>query len=86
MNQETWRLLHDNNKLLTVRVNNNLFDAFKTACEADDVSISMAIREFMIGSVLASKSGTSEEDIQNYVDDMADILWDTRGLGKRSDG
>ena len=78
MNQNTWRLLHDNNKLLTVRVNSQLFDAFKIACEAEDISISMSIREFMIGTVLASKSGTSQEDIQNYVDDMADILYETR--------
>lgn len=83
MNQNTWRLLHDNDKLMTVRVNSKLFDAFKKTCEAEDVSISMAIREFMVGTVMAAQVDTTPEDMQAYVRDMADILYDAHNVGKK---
>lgn len=83
MNQNTWRLLHDNDKLMTVRVNSKLFDAFKKTCEAEDVSISMAVREFMVGTVMAAQVDTTSEDLQAYVRDMADILFDARNIGKK---
>lgn len=83
MKQETWRLLHDNDKLMTIRVNSKLFDSFKKTCEAEDVSISMAIREFMVGAVMASYVDRTPEDVQAYVMDMADILYDTRNIGKK---
>lgn len=82
MKQDTWRLLHDNDKLMTVRVNSKLFDAFKKTCEAEDVSISMAVREFMVGTVMAAQVETSE-DLQAYVRDMSDILYDARNIGKK---
>lgn len=83
MNQNTWRLLHDNDKLMTIRVNSKLFDAFKKTCEEQDVSISMAVREFMIGTVMAAQVDTTPEDLQTYVRDMSDILFDARNIGKK---
>lgn len=86
MKQDTWRLLHDNDKLMTVRVNSKLFDAFKKTCEVEDVSISMAIREFMIGAVMAAQVDTTTEDLQAYVKDMADILYDVHNVPSKKGG
>lgn len=86
MNQNTWRLLHDNDKLMTVRVNSMLFDAFKKTCEEQDVSISMAVREFMVGTVMASQVDTTPEDLQAYVRDMADILYDAHNVPGKKGG
>lgn len=81
MTTEIYRLLRDNNKLLTVRVNEDLFNAFKVACEAQDVSISMSIREFMIGCVMANQTmqkGLSEDNIQDYFKDMTKLIVENR--------
>lgn len=86
MNQNTWRLLHDNDKLMTVRVNSMLFDAFKKTCEEQDVSISMAVREFMVGTVMAAQVGTTSEDLQAYVRDMSDILFDAHNVPCKKGG
>lgn len=86
MKQDTWRLLHDNDKLMTIRVNSKLFDAFKKTCEAEDVSISMAVREFMVGAVMAAQVGTTSEDLQAYVRDMSDILFDAHNVPGKKGG
>lgn len=86
MNQNTWRLLHDNDKLMTIRVNGKLFEAFKETCEAQDVSISMAVREFMVGTVMAAQVDATSEDLQTYVRDMADILFDAHNVPGKKGG
>lgn len=81
MTHETYQLLYNNNKLLTVRVNEDLFNAFKVACEAQGVSISMSIREFMIGCIMANQvaqKGLSDDNIKDYFDDMAKLIVENR--------
>lgn len=73
--------LHDNDKVVNFRVNSDLYQAYRDACISQGLSISMSIREFMIGTVLAQEvavNGLQPDDITSYISDMADIIGTNR--------